>query len=81
MCGQPGPPGEYREHVRGIFPDSTPLLERGSHGIRDIPGLEETMPGMILFKVDDQVLDYYRYQKKMVEALEDVNRYQMWRRK
>jgi len=39
------------------------------------------MPGMILFKVDDQVLDYYRYQKKMVEALKDVNRYEMWRRK
>ena len=36
---------------------------------------------MILVKPDDQVLDYYRYQKKMVEALKDVYRYELWRKK
>ena len=35
----------------------------------------------ILVQPDDQVLDYYRYQKKLVEALKDVNRYETWRRK
>jgi hypothetical protein len=36
---------------------------------------------IVFFKVDDQVLDYYRYQKKMVEALKDVSRYDLWRKK
>jgi len=39
---------------------------------------------MILVKPDDQVLDYYSYQKKMKEVIKDVERffgfYENWRR-
>jgi len=35
----------------------------------------------ILVQPDDQVLDYYRYQKKMGASLKDVTRYEQWRRK